>query len=469
MRKFLDEDFLLGTKTAYTLYHEYAKDMPIFDFHCHMSPAQIAGNTRFENLTQVWLYEDHYKWRAMRSNGVEEKYITGDASDFEKYTRWAETIPYTIGNPLYHWTHLELKRVFGIDDLLNPETALPIWNRCEELLQEDRFCAQALMEQMNVKVVCTTDDPADSLEHHIAIRNNESFNVKVLPCLRPDKALAAGAGPAYREYLERLGRAADLEIRSYSDLLEALERRHKFFHDQGCRLSDHDLGLPAYADASHSELDAIFVKGIAAAPITDEEIKKFKFALLVYLGCLNKKRDWTTQYHIGATRNNSTRLLNSFGPDAGCDAMGDGALAKPLAKLLDALDSTNELPRTILYNLNPRDNLLLAALMGCYQDSSVPSKIQLGSGWWFNDQKDGMIQQMTTFANLGLLSRFVGMLTDSRSFLSYCRHEYFRRILCDLIGGWVEAGEAPNDLNLLGKMVQDISFNNAKNYFRIPV
>jgi glucuronate isomerase len=470
MKEFLTDDFLLETDTARVLYHDYAKSMPIFDYHCHLPPQQIAENKRFENLTQIWLYGDHYKWRAMRTNGVAERLCTGDASDWEKYEAWAATVPYTIGNPLYHWTHLELKNYFGIKGkVLNPETAREIWEACNPRLQTEDLRVHGILAGQNVKVVCTTDDPIDELEHHRAMRGAKTLTTKVLPAYRPDKAMAIETGKAYVEYVEKLAQAAGMSIRGFSDLIEALDRRHRFFHGEGARVSDHALVLPVYEEATESQLDSLFKKALAGGAVTKQEENQLKTALILHFGRMNAKRGWTMQLHMGAIRNNNTRMLREVGPDTGFDSIGDGEMATPLSRLLDALDKTNELPKTILYVLNPRDNELIATMLGNFQDGSIPGKIQFGSGWWFNDQKDGMLRQMTQLALLGLLSRFVGMLTDSRSFLSYPRHEYFRRILCNMIGGWVEAGEAPRDIKLLGGMVQNISYNNAKSYFGIAV
>lgn len=461
---------MLQNEAAKTLYHEYAAGMPIFDYHCHLSPEQIAGNVKFETLTQVWLYGDHYKWRAMRSNGVAERLCTGDASDWEKFAAWAETVPKTIGNPLYHWTHMELKDPFGIrGKVLNPDTAEGIYKSANEKLKQDEFSTRALMEHFRVKAVCTTDDPADSLEHHSAVAGDSDFEVKVLPTFRPDKAMAIETGRAWVEYLEKLGQAAGQPIGSFEELLEALEKRHQFFHSIGGRLSDHALTVPVYAAATEAELKAIFSKVKAGGEASSEEADKFKTALLLHFGRMNAKRGWVMQLHIGALRNNNSRLFAKLGADTGFDSIADGEVAASLSRLLDALDASNELPKTILYTLNPKDNEVLGTMIGNFQDGSTPGKMQFGSGWWFNDQKDGMIRQMTALSNLGLLSRFVGMLTDSRSFLSYPRHDYFRRILCNMVGTWVEQGEAPRDYDLLGGMVADISFNNAKNYFGIEL
>jgi len=466
MKQFMDESFLLTNHTSERLYNKYAKDMPIYDYHCHLNPREIAEDKRYKNITELWLEGDHYKWRAMRINGVDEKYITGDAGDKEKFMKWAETIPACIGNPLYHWTHLELKRYFGINKLLSPETAEEIWQQCNEMLKSENFSTRGLIRRFNVKVICTTDDPADTLEHHLAISADTSFDVKVLPTFRPDKALNINM-EGFNEWVRRLSRVSGTEINTYDDLKKVLVQRIEFFHQAGCRISDHSLESPAYGDGTEADAAEIFKKALAGSVITEKEIHIYKTRLLIFLGREYARRNWVMQLHTGAMRNNNSRMMKFLGPDSGFDSIGDQLLAGVLAKILNALDETGELPKTILYCLNPRDNEVLASLTGCFQGGGIPGKIQFGSGWWFNDQKDGMIRQMTALANLGLLSRFVGMLTDSRSFLSYTRHEYFRRILCNLIGEWVENGEVPADMDLLGKMIQDICYYNAERYFGI--
>ncbi|SMC79308.1 glucuronate isomerase [Sporomusa malonica] len=468
MKPFMDENFLLTNKTAETLYHNYAKDMPIFDYHCHLNPQEIAENKRYRNITEVWLGGDHYKWRALRSNGVDERYITGDAPDKDKFMKWAETMPQCLGNPLFHWTHLELKAYFGIDKVLCPATAEEIWEKCNALLQQDDFTARGLIERSNVKVICTTDDPADSLEHHTTLAKDNSFTVKVLPTFRPDKSFNIEKS-GFAEWLAKLGQVTGTEITTVKAIKTALAQRVEFFHQVGCRVSDHALDPIVFAAGTEDQADEILKKALNGQALSDHEIAVYKTTILVFLGKQYARLGWTMQLHMGTIRNNNSRLLKLLGPDTGFDAIGDFTIAEPLAKFLDALESTDELPKTILYCLNPRDNDVLGTIIGCFQGGGIPGKIQFGSGWWFNDQKDGMIRQMVALANLGLLSRFVGMLTDSRSFLSYTRHEYFRRILCNLIGEWVEAGEFPNDTELLGSIVQNISFNNAKNYFGIEV
>jgi len=466
MKPFMDENFLLTNKTAETLYHDYAKSMPIFDYHCHLSPQEIADNKQYSNITEVWLGGDHYKWRALRSNGVDERYITGDAPDKEKFMKWAETMPQCLGNPLFHWTHLELKAYFGIDQVLSPTTAEEIWEKCNTLLAKDEFRARGLIERSNVKVICTTDDPADSLEHHIALAKGTSFTTKVLPTFRPDKSFNIEK-PGFVDWITKLAQASGAEIKGLTALKSALKQRVEFFHQVGCRLSDHALDPIVFAVGTDVQADTILQKVLHGQLLSDNEVAVYKTNILLFLGRQYARLGWTMQLHMGTIRNNNSRMLKLLGPDSGFDATADYTIAEALSKFLDALDSTDELPKTILYSLNSRDNEILGTIIGCFQGSGIPGKMQFGSGWWFNDQKDGMIKQLTALANLGLLSRFVGMLTDSRSFLSYTRHEYFRRILCNLIGEWVEAGEFPNDIVLLGSIVQNICFNNANNYFGI--
>ncbi len=464
MKNFIHDNFLLQTLTAQELYHQHAAKMPIFDYHCHIPPQDIALDRQFTNLTQIWLYGDHYKWRAMRANGVNEKYCTGNASDWEKFEKWAMTVPFTLRNPLYHWTHLELKRFFGIDKLLNPATAREIWESCNAKLNTPDYSVRNIIRMANVHTICTTDDPIDSLEYHRAIKAS-GFEVKVLPAWRPDKAMMVENPVTYNQYIDQLAEVAGMEIDSFDQMMEALEKRHQFFHDNGCRLSDHGLET-AYAETyTADEIEAIFLKIRSGKPLSSEEILKFKSCMLVEFGIMDHRRGWTQQFHLGALRNNNTRLFKALGPDTGFDSIGDFEIGRPLSRLLDRLDSTNQLAKTILYNLNPRDNELIGTMIGNFQDGSVPGKIQFGSGWWFLDQKDGMEKQIQALSNLGLLSRFVGMLTDSRSFLSYARHEYFRRTLCNILGNDVEKGEIPADMELLGQMVENICFNNAYHYF----
>jgi glucuronate isomerase len=468
MKPFMDHDFLLQGEMARALYHDYAAEMPIFDYHCHLSPQEVAEDRSWDNLAEIWLGGDHYKWRAMRTNGIEERFITGDASPQEKFRAWAQTMPYAMRNPLYHWSHLELKRCFGINKLLSPETADEIYEEASAMLKTPEFSARNLMRKMNVRVVCTTDDPADSLEHHLKIRD-AGFEVKVLPTFRPDRAMNLSDSNAWKQYVEQLGRTSGLTIVSLDVLLEAIKRRHEFFHSVGCRLSDHGVAYVPDADATPAELDAIFNKAMSGAAVSLEEREKFEAAFLYEVGKMNHTRGWVQQFHVGVFRNNNSRMFKKLGPDTGFDSIADYRQGPGLIRLLDRLDSSDQLAKTILYNSNPGDNELMATMIGNYQTGGVPGKMQFGSGWWFLDQKDGMEKQLNALSALGLLSRFVGMLTDSRSFLSYPRHEYFRRILCNLIGRDVDNGELPNDVPMLGKMVQDISFNNAKNYFGVSV
>lgn len=464
-KTFIDEDFLLRSETARILYHDYAKEMPIIDYHCHLPPDQIAQDKQFENLTQIWLYGDHYKWRAMRANGINEKYCTGNASDWEKFEQWAATVPYTMRNPLYHWTHLELLRYFDIDILLNKDTAREIYDECSEKLKQKDFSVRNLLRRMNVKVICTTDDPTDSLEHHQIIADSD-LDIKVLPTFRPDKAMLLIDSPAeFQQYLNKLFEVAGVSNGStYEDLLAALKNRHDFFAEMGGRLSDHGLEH-IYASFDESAARTALAETLSGKTSSAELRTAFKSVLLYDLAKMDHSKDWAQQFHLGALRNNNSRMLSTLGPDTGWDSIGDYSQAQALSKFLNKLDSTDQLAKTVLYNLNPGDNEVLATMTGNFNDGTVPGKMQFGSGWWFLDQKDGMEKQMNALSNIGLLSRFVGMLTDSRSFLSYPRHEYFRRILCNLIGNDVENGELPKDLPWLGKLVQDISYNNAKNYF----
>jgi glucuronate isomerase len=468
MKAFLDDNFLLETKAAERLYHEYAADMPIFDYHCHLPVAEIADDKNFENLTAIWLHGDHYKWRAMRANGIDEKYITGPASDRDKFRAWAATVPKTLRNPLYHWTHLELKNPFGIKDtLLSPATADVIYGQCTEMLQRNDFSTRCLLKKMRVKVVCTTDDPLDSLEHHKKLAADPTFAVKVLPAFRPDRAMAVDDPAAFNLWVNRLAKICNQEIGDYRTFLDCLAARHTFFHDMGCRLSDHGIEEPYADDYSETQVAAIFAKVRGGMTATDTEIRAFKSAILVEFALLDHYRGWTQQFHLGALRNQNSRAFRSLGPDTGYDSIGDFTMGRPLGRLLDRLDSQDKLAKTILYVLNPRDNELIATTVGNFQDGRIPGKIQFGSAWWFNDQKDGMERQINALSNMGLLSRFVGMLTDSRSFLSYPRHEYFRRVLCNLFGGDMERGELPGDFRLIGETIRNISYRNAVNYFGI--
>ena len=464
MKPFLDENFLLETKTAEVLYHEHAKKMPIIDYHSHLIPAQIAENKQFRNISQPWLYGDHYKWRAMRSNGVDEEFCTGDADDWEKFKKWAETVPNTLRNPLYHWTHLELKRYFGIEVILNPQTAKEIYDRANGMLQKKEYSVHGLLNKMNVELVCTSDDPIDSLEYHTKIASGDC-KTKILPTWRPDKAMAVENTGTYNEYIEKLSEVSGIEIASFTILVEALRKRHDYFASVGCKLSDHGLERFHVEDYTEVEIKAIFLKVRSGLDLASLEIEKFKSAMLYEFGIMDYEKAWTQQFHYGAQRNNNSRFFAKVGPDTGFDSIGDDKAAASMAKFLDRLDSENKLTKTILYNLNPAHNEMVATMIGNFQDGTIPGKIQWGSGWWFLDQKDGIEKQINTLSNQGLLSRFVGMLTDSRSFLSFPRHEYFRRILCNLLGNDVEKGLLPNDMKLLGGMVEDICYNNAKQYF----
>jgi len=477
--QFLSEDFLLQTETARILYHEHAEKMPIYDYHCHLRAEEIAADLprrgagtaghQFDNLTQIWLYGDHYKWRAMRANGIAEKYITGDAGDYEKFEKWAETVPYTIRNPLYHWTHLELKNPFGIKGkLLNPNTAKEIYDTCNEMLRTPEFSVRNIIRTMNVKLLCTTEGPLDSLEHHRKIRD-DGFETKVYAAFRPDKGLAVEDLTALNAWIDKLEAVCDTEITDFASYVNAIRERHDYFHENGCRLSDYGLETAYAEDYTETEIKKIFDKIRTGKELDASERLKFKSAMMMEFALMDHEAGWVMQLHLGALRNNNTRMFETLGPDCGFDSIGDFKIAVPLAKFLDRLDMNNKLPKTILYNLNPRDNELIATMVGNFQDGSAAGKMQYGPAWWFLDQKDGMENQMNTLSNTGLLSRFIGMTTDSRSVLSFPRHEYFRRILCQLLGNDVEAGLIPADMELLGKMVENICFNNAKNYFSMEL
>jgi glucuronate isomerase len=463
---FITEDFLLETESSRRLYHEFAKDLPIIDYHCHLPPDQIAEDTKFENLTQIWLYGDHYKWRAMRTCGVEEKYITGDSSDWEKFRAWAETVPKTLRNPLYHWTHLELKRPFGISDrLLNGETAKGIWDECNDKLASDELSTRGIIKQMSVEIICTTDDPTDTLRYHKQIQKDPTCKVKVYPTFRPDKGMAVENPKIFGEWVKKLGAVTDLDMSSLSGFLEGIRKRHDYFASVGCRLSDHGIEEIYADDYTGKEIENIFQKALSGKSLTKEKIRKFKSAMLYEFGIMDHEKGWVQQYHIGALRNNNTRMYKTLGPDTGFDSIGDFEMARPLAKFLDRLDRDNKLAKTILYDLNPRDNELFATMIGNFQDGSVPGKMQFGSGWWFLDQKDGIEKQLEALSNMGCLSQFVGMLTDSRSFLSFPRHEYFRRVLCNILGNEMEKGLLPDDIKLVGELVKDVCYRNAGRYF----
>jgi len=464
MKKFLDENFLLSNETAQQLYHEYAKGMPIIDYHNHLPPKEVAEDAGYDNLTRVWLNGDHYKWRAMRTNGVPEEYITGNRTDLEKFEAWAATVPYTLRNPLYHWTHLELQRYFGITEILNPDSARRIFNQTAELLQTREYSSRGLLEKMNVKLICTTDDPVDDLRYHQEIRN-DGWNLKVLPAFRPDKAMNVDDTQTFNQYLSLLEEAADVSISTYNDYLAALKKRHEFFVLNESSVSDHGLEEIYAEDYTTTEIAGIFAKIRSGGTLSHEENRKFKSAMLVNFAEWDWEKGFVQQYHLGALRNNNSRMLKQLGPDTGWDSIGDFPQARALAKFLNRLDSNNTLAKTILYNLNPADNELFATMIGNFNDGTAAGQIQWGSSWWFLDQKDGMTRQLNALSNMGLLSRFIGMLTDSRSFLSFPRHEYFRRLLCNLLGEEVENGELPADIPWIGKLVQDICYNNAKQYF----
>ena len=463
MKQFMDKDFLLSTEMSQTLYHQFAENMPILDYHCHINPQEIYEDRKFENITQVWLGGDHYKWRQMRSNGVDEKYITGDGSDREKFQAWAETMPKLIGNPLYHWSHLELRRYFGYEGYLNGDTAEEVWNLCNAKLQEDSMTVRNIIKQSGVTLICTTDDPVDSLEWHKKIAEDPTFDVQVLPAWRPDKAMNVEK-PTYGEYIAQLSKVSGIEIKDFTSLKEALKNRMAFFASMGCCVSDHALEYVMYAPASDAEVDAILQKGLRGEAISKEEELKYKTAYMLFVAREYVKLGWVMQIHYGCKRDNNAYMFEQLGPDTGYDCINNYAPSAQMADFLNALSATNDIPKTILYSLNPNDNASIGSIIGCFQ-GDIPGKIQQGSAWWFNDHKIGMTEQITSLANLGCLGNFVGMLTDSRSFLSYTRHEYFRRILCDIFGTWVENGEYPADMKALEELVRGICYNNAVKYF----
>ncbi|MDF2885902.1 MAG: Glucuronate isomerase [Lacrimispora sp.] len=463
MKQFMDKDFLLSTQSAKDLYHNYAAKMPIVDYHCHINPQEIYEDRKFDTITQVWLGGDHYKWRQMRSNGVEEKYITGDATDREKFQKWAETMPKLIGNPLYHWSHLELQRYFGYTGYLNADTAEEVWNLCNEKLHQDSMSVRNLIRQSNVTLICTTDDPADTLEWHQKIAADSTFEGKVLPAWRPDKAMNVEK-PDFAAYITKLSSISNVEIKDFASLKAALTNRMEFFTSQGCCVSDHALEYVMYVPADDAELDAIFAKSISGKAVTKEEELKYKTAFMVFAAKEYNRMGWIMQLHYGCKRDNNAFMFEQLGADTGFDCINNYAPSAQMADYLNALSATDEIPKTIIYSLNPNDNASIGTILGCFQ-SKFPGKIQQGSAWWFNDHKTGMTDQMTSLANLGCLGNFIGMLTDSRSFLSYTRHEYFRRILCELVGGWVDNGEYPDDQNALKEIIEGISYNNAIKYF----
>ena len=469
MKSFLDENFILQTATSQRLYHDFAKAMPIIDYHNHLIPEQIANDHQFANLTAVWLHGDHYKWRAMRTNGVDERFITGNATDEEKFMKWAETMPFTMRNPLYHWSHLELQRYFNVHEILSPKTAKKIYDECSAKLQTPAYSVKNLLRKMNVKVLCTTDDPIDDLRFHQQIKK-DGFEIKVLPTFRPDKAMNVDDLSIFNNYVNQLQSVVNQDIIDFDTYKKAIKVRHDYFAENGGRLSDHGLAQVDAETFTEAEIKKIFLRmrnfeTVGQRPITTFEKRQFKSAMLVYFAHLNHEKGWTQQFHLGALRNNNSRLLRELGPDTGFDSIGDYSQAEGLSKFMNSLDNTNQLSKTIIYNLNPTDNDLMATMIGNFQDGTVAGKIQFGSGWWFLDQKLGMESQINSLSNMGLLSRFVGMLTDSRSFLSFPRHEYFRRILCNMLGHDIENGELPNDIEWIGQMTQDICYNNAAKYF----
>ncbi len=468
MKKFMDEDFMLGTETAAELYHKIAEKMPIVDYHCHINPQEIAEDRKFDNITQVWLGGDHYKWRQMRSNGVDEYYITGDAPAREKFQKWAETLEKAIGNPLFHWSHLELQRFFGYYGVLDGDSAEEVWNLCNTRLQEDSMSVRNLIRQSNVKLLCTTDDPVDDLKWHRKIKEDESFEVQVLPAWRPDKAMNLEK-PEYPDYLAKLSEVSGVEIKSFADLKKALAVRMDFFDSMGCRVSDHGIDYVMYEPASDEEIERIFAARMAGEAISKEDAAKYKTAFMLFVASKYEELGWVMQLHYGCIRDTNTTMYKLLGPDTGFDCISNYAPASQLAGFLNAVNEAKNLPKTVLYSLNPGDDELIGTILGCFQGSDAVGKIQQGSAWWFNDHKTGMRKQMTSLANLGLLGNFLGMLTDSRSFLSYPRHEYFRRIMCDLIGGWVENGEYPKNMKNLEKIVKGICYNNAVRYFGFPL
>ena len=465
MTPFIHEDFLLENEPASRLYYEFAAELPIIDYHSHLPPEDVATNRQFENLTQIWLYGDHYKWRAMRANGVAERFCTGDASDYEKFEKWAATVPACLRNPLYHWTHLELNRPFGIQKLLNPDSARSIWDTCNAMLRDEKFGAAGILSQMKVEVVCTTDDPVDDLQHHLAYAQNPEATFQMLPTWRPDKGMAVEDSAAFNVWVDQLALASDVDIRNLDSYRRALAVRHDVFHAAGCRLSDHGIETAYAADYTESGITGIFDRVRSGQELSAAEVEQFKSAMMYEFALMDHAKGWVQQLHLGAQRNNNTRRLKELGPDTGFDSMGDWPLAQALARYLDRLDQTDQLPKTVLYNNNPRDNAVLATMIGNFQDGVTPGKLQFGSGWWHLDQWDGMSQQIADLSNMGLLSRFVGMLTDSRSFLSFTRHEYFRRLLCNILGNDILRGVIPHDYELVGSLVRDVSYGNACRYF----
>ena len=466
MKTLIHENFLLENKTAEKLYHEYAKSMPIIDFHTHLPPDEIATDKQFKNLAEIWLGGDHYKWRAMRTNGVPEKYCTGNVKDFEKFMKWAETVPHTMRNPLYHWTHMELKQSFGIEKLLNPETAEEIYEEANNKLQQKEYSTLNLLRKWNVETVCTTDDPVDNLKDHQKIRDNSNISVNVYPTWRPDKVLAIQNIDDFNNYIDKLEKASDVSINNFEQLMTALRKRHDFFDSVGCKSSDHGIDTFYDCDYTENEITGIFNNARSGKPVTTEQARKYQMALLHELAVMNHEKGWVQQFHYGAMRNNNTRMYEKLGRDTGFDSIGDQPVAHAMSRFFDNLDMQDKLTRTIIYNINPNDNEVIGSMIGNFQDGSVPGKMQMGPAWWFNDNIRGMEIQMDVLSNLGLLSRFVGMLTDSRSFLSYSRHDYFRRILCNMLGRDIENGLLPEDFDFIGQMVKNICYHNAKDYFK---
>ncbi len=463
-KTFMNEHFLLQSATAVELFEKYAKNAPVFDYHCHISPIDISSNKQFSNITELWLGGDHYKWRALRSNGVDEYFITGGASDREKFQKWAELMPLLLGNPLFHWTHLELQRYFGIYEMLNADTAEAIWQSCNTQIAKSEFSAKQLIIKSNVRVICTTDDPTDTLEHHMEISSDTEFPVRVLPTFRPDKMLYPERS-GFNAWIAKLGLAVGYPITTLNELLKAMCSRMELFHATGCRLSDHSLEPVCFERSTEAEADILFRNALAGDRLDKKSIRKYRTWIMIWLGRQYARLGWTMQIHMSAQRNNNTMAFRTLGADTGFDTMGDESVIEPLAKLLDSMDMTGELPKTILYSINSKDLEALAALIGCFQGSIVPGKIQLGASWWFNDQKDGIEHHLKTLGNMGVLGRFVGMLTDSRSFISYPRHEYFRRILCNVVGGWIDSGELPDNEALFGGIIEDICYRNAESWF----
>jgi glucuronate isomerase len=460
----MGDDFLLETNSAIKLYHEYANTMPIIDYHCHLDAQEIFENKKFKTITEAWLYGDHYKWRAMRSNGIDERYITGNANDYEKFLAWAKTIEKCIGNPLYHWAHLELQRFFGIYEPLTEEKAPYLWEKINSLLGLEEYSARGMIAKSNVKIICTTDDPIDSLECHRKIREDQTIEVQVLPTFRPDKGLEINA-LGFTQWIERLGKSAGIRITTYSEFLMALKQRMEFFHEMGCRSADHSLEWVPYLESSQENIAVIFEQTLQGQKAALEDVERYKTAVLQFCGKQYAKLGWGMQLHVGPMRNNNSNMFRKLGADSGFDSIHDHPVAASLSKLMDSLERVDCLPKTILYAINPKDYFVLGSMIGNFQSGKIPGKIQFGTAWWFNDNKTGMVEQLITLSNLGLISRFVGMVTDSRSFLSYTRHEYFRRILCNLLGEWIEKGEVPDDWDRIGGIVQDICFHNANSYF----